>query len=154
MAQVNAGNHVATNFGNRTRQWVRWRLGRLQYIRDLAVAKQRSWGQLVLRAGTTPGTTAITLLPQFTTLQMPPATELDAIEALITEMTQHIGPLPVTERSLKTQGQAYLPWLCRMLVEYEAAEAAGQEHPKLFSILPQPGNRPAFIAIDTPGLHR
>ena len=155
MGQVNASNHVATHFRSRTRKWINWRLLlTLDYIRDLPTRKQKSWTQLVLWASTTPGTTATQLLPRFSSLAAPPHSVLATIEALIVDVKGRIGPLPVTAQSLKTWGHLYLPWLHYVLVQYGAAEAAGQEHPKLFSILPQIGNQPSFIAISIAGLHR
>ena len=154
MAQINACNHVSVNFLNRTRKWVKFRLCQNQYFNNLAKKKMNSWSSLVLWAGTTTDKTATDLLPRFSSLQMLPAAEMNHVNALVTILKAGVGPLPVTEDSLKRQAELYLPWLYHMLAEYEAAAAAGQEHPRMYTILPQISNGMSFITISNSGLHR
>ena len=116
--------------------------------------KMRSWTQLVLWAGTTPDLTAAALLPRFSSLEALAAAAMADIEALIETMHAKIGALPVTDFSLTSKADLYLPWLHHILIEYEAAAAAGLDHPRLFALLPQLSNHRAFIAISSSGLHR
>lgn len=154
MAQINAGNHVSVHFRSNTRKWISFRLRQNQYFDNLAKKKLNSWSSLVLWAGTTSDKTATDLLPRYSSLQMLPAAEMNYIEALVTSLKADVGPLPVTEDSLKRQAELYLPWLYHMLEDYEAAAAAGQEHPRMYTILPQISNSLSFITISSSGLHR
>ena len=154
MAQINTGNHVSVHFRSRTRTWIKNRLRQTPYFANLAKKKLNSWSSLVLWAGTTLDMTATTLLPRFSSLQMLPAAQMNIVEALITFMKANIGPLPVTDVTLKAKAELYLPWLHRMLMEYEAAAAAGQEHPRMYTILPQISNNLSFISISSSSLHR
>lgn len=169
MAQVNAGNHVSVNLLPKTRQYLAWKLKQMEYVDSLAEAKQKSWTSLVLWAATTPDKTASNLLPRYSSLQRPSAAVMSDIEALITSVKGKIGPLPVDEDNKKKNAGKYLPWLHHMLTEYEAADAAAAaaaadatdvadaaepKHPRIFTMLPQIGNRPSFIHLSTSGLHR
>ena len=154
MGQINAANHVSVHFRSRTKKWISFRLSQHQYFANLAKRKLYSWSSLVLWAGTTPDKTVTDLLPRYSSLQMLPAAEMNHVEALVDILEARVGPLPVTDDSLKGHAELYLPWLHHMLVEYEAAEAAGQNHPVMYTILPQISNSLSFITISNSGLHR
>lgn len=163
MSQVNAGNHVSVNLLPKIRQYLAWKLMQMEYMDGLAEAKQKSWTSLVLWAATTPDKTASDLLPRYTSLQRPSAAVMSDVEALITSVKGQIGPLPVDEDNMKKKAGKYLPWLHQILTEYEAADAAAAadaavvaqpKHPRIFSILPQIGNKPSFIQLSNLGLQR
>ncbi|KAL3146771.1 hypothetical protein ABBQ38_014755 [Trebouxia sp. C0009 RCD-2024] len=154
MAQINACNHVSVNFRSRTRTWIKFRLLQNQHFANLAKKRLNSWSSLVLWAGTVTDKTATDLLPRFSSLQMPPVAVMNFVEALVASLKADVGPLPVTDDSLKRQAELYLPWLYQMLTEYEAAAAAGLEHPRMYTILPQISNSLSFITISSSALHR
>ncbi|KAL3142401.1 hypothetical protein ABBQ38_002736 [Trebouxia sp. C0009 RCD-2024] len=154
MAQINACNHVSVNFRSRTRTWIKFRLLQNQHFANLAKKRLNSWSSLVLWAGTVTDKTATDLLPRFSSLQMPPVAVMNFVEALVASLKADVGPLPVTDDSLKRQAELYLPWLYQMLTEYEAAAAAGLEHPRMYTILPQISNNLSFITISSSALHR
>ncbi|KAL3150038.1 hypothetical protein ABBQ38_013390 [Trebouxia sp. C0009 RCD-2024] len=124
-----------------------------QHFANLAKKKLNSWSSLVLWAGTVTDKTATDLLPRFSSLQMPPVAVKNYVEALVASLKADVGPLPVTEDSLKRQAELYLPWLYHMLTDYEAAAAAGLEHPRMYTILPQISNSLSFITISSSALH-
>ena len=136
MAQTNACNHVCVNFRAKTKKWITFKLRQNQQFANMQTKKLYSWSSLVLWAGTTTDKTVVDLLPRYTTLQLLPAAEMNHVEAMVTTLRGSIGPLPVTDDSLKGQAELYLPWLYHMLTEYEAAAAAGQQHPHMYTILP------------------
>ena len=163
MASVNAKNNVSTNLLPKTRQYLAWKLEPMAYMDSLTKPKQKSWTHLVLSAATTPNKTAADLLPRYTSLQRPPTAVMNDVEALITTVKGKIGPLPVDEDNMKKKAGKYLPWLHQILTEYEAADAAAAadaavvaqpKHPRIFSILPQIGNKPSFIQLSNLGLQR
>ena len=140
---------MCLHFRSRTRKWISFRLRQINFFDNLPRKRLNSWSSLVLWAGLT-----TYKQPRFSSLQMLPAAEMNQVEALVATLKASVGPLPVTEQSLKRYAELYLPWLYQMLTEYEAAAAAGQEHPRMYTILPQISDSLSFITISNSSLHR
>lgn len=152
MANVNFVNHIATNFFPRTMRWIRLQLGQIPYFQQIRQKQVTSWVRLLCRAATEDGNIS-QLLPRFTSLAHPPAHVMDDIEYLVATMQMLLGPLPVTDESLKKHPTSYLSWLHLVLTDFQAAQ--GTPHaPKLFSMLPQTGHQTSFIKISTTTLHK
>ena len=154
MGQVNACNHVACNIRGFTKRWITFQLSNIDEAANMAKPKLRSWTNLILWAGSTAGMTAASLLPRYSSLQALTQNSMTAVETIVQTIQGGIGPLPVNEVNLKSQAEQYLPWLHKILEDYEAAAAAGQSHPPRFSILPVSSDKPAFLPISNSGLHR
>lgn len=154
MGQTNAANHISVNLRKRTRRWISFQLHTIDHMASLPKARFNSWAGLVLWAGTTPDLTAADLLPRFSSLSLPPNDVMHRIESLVATMKAEIGPLPVNEHNTTTKAEQYLPWLRKMLMDYEQAAAADKEHPPLYTLVPQISDKMSFIAISSPGLHR
>lgn len=154
MGQINAANHVSVNLRKRTRRWIKFKLQTIDHIASMPKDRVNSWAGLVLWAGTTPDLTAADLLPRFRSLSLPPANVMQQVEDLVATIKAGIGPLPVNKDSLTAHAEQYLPWLRQMLLDYEQAAVAGEQHPPLFTLMPQISDQMSFIAISSSGLHR
>ena len=153
MTRTNFTSHVATNLFSRTLQWIRLCLGQHTYFSNLENKRVKSWANFVCRAATEGINNIWDLLPRYTSLAQPPAATMDYLEHLVATIQSLIGPLPVTDRSLKQQPEAYLPWLHLVLLDFHAAQ--GEPHaPKLFTMLPQSSNHTQFITISSTSLHK
>ena len=62
------------------------------------------------------------LLPRFTSLAQPPQDVLQALQALVHIVRQHIGPLPLKAEQIARQPTSYLPWLYKVLTDFNAAQ--------------------------------
>lgn len=151
-AYVNFENHIATNFFPRTMRWIRLQLGQIAYFAQIQQRAVTSWVRLLCRAATD-DTNILQLLPRFTSLAHPPADVMEYLEYLVATMQALLGPLPVTDESVRKRPTSYMSWLHLVLTEFQAAQ--GTPHaPKLFSMLPQTGHHTSFIKISTTSLHK
>ncbi len=151
-ANVNFVNHIATNFFTRTMRWIRLQLGQMPYFDQIRPKQVTSWVRLVCRAATEDSDVS-QLLPNFTSLALPPAEVMEAIEYLVAMMQMLLGPLPVTDESLRKHPTSYMSWLHLVLTEFQAAQDTPHA-PKLFSMVPQTGHHTSFIKISTTALHK
>ena len=62
-----------------------------------------------------------------------------------------IGPLPVTNQSLRHKPQSYLAWLHTVLAEFQDAQDTPHA-PKLFSMTPQASSQAKLITINSASL--
>ena len=150
---TNFNNHVATNFFARTVQWIRLHLGQHAFFTNLDYKHVRSWANLVCRAATQRIHSICELLPRYTSLAQPPAATMVYLEDTVTLIQSLIGPLPVTDQSLKHQPESYLPWLHLILLDFHAAQGEPRA-PKIFGMLPQSSNHKQFITISSTSLHK
>ena len=133
-------------------RWIRLQLGRIPYFEQIRQKQVTSWVRLLCRAATEDSSVP-ELLPRFTSLANPPADVMEDIGYLVATMQSLLGPLPVTDDSLRKHPSSYLSWLHLVLTECQAAQ--GTPHaPELFSIPPQPGHHTSFIKINTTALHK
>ncbi|KAL3135720.1 hypothetical protein ABBQ38_006188 [Trebouxia sp. C0009 RCD-2024] len=151
-ADDNFVNHVATNFIPRTMRWIRLQLGQIPYFQQLRQKQVTSWVRLLCRAATEDSNVS-QLLPRFTSLANPPADVKENIEYVVATMQMLLGPLPVTDVSLRKHPTSYLSWLHLVLTDFQAAQGTPYA-PKLFSMLPQTGHHTSFIKISTTALHK
>ncbi|KAL3133951.1 hypothetical protein ABBQ32_008398 [Trebouxia sp. C0010 RCD-2024] len=79
-----------------------------QHFANLAKKKLNSWSSLVLWAGTVTDKTATDLLPRYSSLKMPPVAVMNYVEALVASLKADVGPLPVTDDSLRSQAELLL----------------------------------------------
>ncbi|KAL3145756.1 hypothetical protein ABBQ38_015136 [Trebouxia sp. C0009 RCD-2024] len=151
-ADDNFVNHVATNFIPRTMRWIRLQLGQIPYFQQLRQKQVTSWVRLLCRAATEDSNVS-QLLPRFTSLANPPADVMENNEYVVATMQMLLGPLPVTDVSLRKHPTSYLSWLHLVLTDFQAAQGTPYA-PKLFSMLPQTGHHTSFIKISTTALHK
>ena len=152
MASINFTDHIATNFFPKTRQWIRLALQQQTYFINMEGKLVSSWVSLLSRAATD-AQDIWDLLPMYTSLAEPPANISNYLEYLVATMQSLMGPLPVTDDSLRKHPHSYLKWLHLILTEFEAAQDAPRA-PKLFTMSPQTSNNTHFIKITTTGLHK
>lgn len=107
MATTNFSNHVCTNFYKRTARWVRLQLGREEYFAQLDSRQINSWISLLCRAALE-DTSIQALLPSYTSLQQPSTEQMEWLQFLVATMQSLLGPLPVTDFSLRKQPWSYL----------------------------------------------
>ena len=105
------------------------------YFVDLEYKLDRSWAKFVCRAATEGIDNICDLLPRYTSLAQPPAATMDYLEYLVATSQSLIGPLPVTDWSLRQQPESYLPWLHLVLLDFYDVQGAPHA-PKLFTMLP------------------
>ncbi len=75
------------------------------------------------------------LLPMYTSLNQPPQDVMTDLETLVAIMQSLMGPLPVTDQSLRQEPHSYLAWLHIVLTDFQ--DAQDRPHaPKLFSMTP------------------
>ncbi|KAA6418449.1 MAG: hypothetical protein FRX49_11609 [Trebouxia sp. A1-2] len=68
-------------------------------------------------------------------------------------MQSLMGPLPVTDESLRQEPQSYIAWLHLVLSDFQAAQDTPRA-PKLFSMTPQASSQAKFITINSASLLR
>ncbi|KAL3147188.1 hypothetical protein ABBQ32_002690 [Trebouxia sp. C0010 RCD-2024] len=112
-----------------------------------------SWAKFVCRAAADNITNIWDLLPRYTSLVRPAIAIMQYLEYLVATMQQLMGPLPMTDSSLGSQPESYLPWLHLVLSDFEEAQDIPGA-PKLFSMLPQSSNHTAFITISSTSLQK
>ena len=120
-ANENFVNHVATNFIPQTMRWIRLQLGQIPYFQQLRQKQVTSWVRLLCRAATEDSNVS-QLLPRFTSLANPPADVMENIEYVVATMQMLLGPLPVTDVSLRKHPTSYLSWLHLVLTDFQAAQ--------------------------------
>lgn len=152
MAFTNFNSHVATNFFPRTCRWIRLALQQQTYFMNMEGKLVSSWVRLLSQAATE-DQDIWDLLPMYTSLAEPPANISNYLEYLVATMRSLMGPLPVTNHSLKEHPQSYLKWLHLILTDFQAAQDAPHA-PKLFTMLPQTSNNTHFSKITTTGQHK
>ena len=152
MAFINFTSQVATNFFPRACWWIRLALQQQTYFINMEGKLVSSWVRLLSRAATD-NQDICELVPMYTSLAEPPANISNYLEYLVATMQSLMGPLPVTDDSLRQHPQSYLKWLHLILTDFEAAQDAPHA-PKLFTMLPQTSNNTHFIKITTTGLHK
>ena len=124
LAETNFKNHVSTNIFQRTRHWLAYQVLSLQhpFFDALPSPRLQSWLTLLLKASTSSHASIVNLLPKFTSLQEPPQDVLQALQALVDTIRQHIGPLPLCEIQLRQCPTAYMPWLYKVLADFTTAQ--------------------------------
>lgn len=153
MACTNATNHVATNYFNRTLSWIRLQLRQQAFFANMVPGFVSSWSKFVCQAAADNITNIWDLLPRYTSLVQPPLRIMHYLEYLVVTMQQLMGPLPVTDQSLKHQLESYLSWLHLVLSDFEEAQDM-PDAPRLFSMLPQSSNHTHFITISSSSLQK
>jgi len=133
-------------------RWIRLQLGQIPYFQQLRQKQVTSWVRLLCRAATEDSNVS-QLLPRFTSLANPPADVMENIEYVVATMQMLLGPLPVTDVSLRQHPTSYLSWLHLVLTDFQAAQGTPYA-PKLFSMLPQTGHHTSFIKISTTSLSK
>ena len=152
MTTTNLSNHITSNFYPRTARWVRLQLSREEYFAQLEPRQIKSWTSLLCR--TAFGDTTIqALLPSYTSLQQPPIDQMEWLQVLVATMKSRIGPLPVTDFSLKKQPWSYLSWLHLVLTDFADAQDTPWA-PKVFTLVQQSSNQASFVKINTTALHQ
>ena len=153
MAQINARNHISTNYFSRTLSWIRLQLRQQAFFANMEYKFVRSWANFVCRAAADNITNIWDLLPRYPSLVQPPPHIRQFLEYLVVTIQQLMGPLPVTDWSLERKPESYLPWLHLILLDFEAAQDM-PEAPRLFSMLPQSSNQTQFITISSTSLEK
>ena len=153
MADTNFKNHVTTNFAPRSMRWIRLQLEQHPYFSNLEGRLVRSWVRLLYRAATDDNSNVWDLLPSYTSLVQPPANIMHDVDYLVATMQSLMGPMPVTDLSLRTKAGSYLSWLHLVLEEFQAAQDTPHA-PKVFTMLPQTSNQTNFIKISSTSLHK
>ncbi|KAA6425067.1 MAG: hypothetical protein FRX49_05241 [Trebouxia sp. A1-2] len=155
-ARVDLDNHVATNFFTRSRRWIRLQLEhKLEHklhFANMEAARVKSWVSLLCRAATE-DSSIWDLLPIYTSLREPPQDVATELEHLVATMQSLMGPLPVTDESLRQEPQSYIAWLHLVLSDFQAAQDTPHA-PKLFSMTPQASSQAKFITINSASLLR
>lgn len=144
LAETNFKNHISTNIFNRTRHWLAYQVLSLHhpFLDALPRRSLWSWVTLLLKASTGSHASVVDLLPRFTSLQEPPQDVLQALQALVHTVRQHMGPLPLQQGQIAKQASSYLPWLYKVLADFNAAQeqlmsAQQQLHQQLQAIQQQ-----------------
>ena len=153
MAVTNFQNHIKTNFFSRTMRWIRLQLRQQAFFANMEARSVSSWAKFVCRTAADNITNIWELLPRYTSLVQPPLHIMQYLEYLVVTMQQLMGPLPVTDLSLESQPESYLPWLQLVLSDFEAAQNT-PDAPRLFSMLPQSSNKTSFITISSTSLQK
>ncbi len=110
----------------------------------------KSWVSLLCRAATEDGS-IWDLLKMYTSLNQPPQDVMTDLETLVATMQSLMGPLPVTDQSLRQEPQSYLAWLHIVLTDFQDAQDTPHA-PKLFSMTPQASSQAEFITINSASL--
>ena len=152
MTTTNFANHITSNFYSRTACWVRLQLSRDEYFAQLEPRRIKSWTSLLCRVALE-DTSIQALLPSYTSLQQPPIHQMDWLQYLVATMQSLLGPLPVTDYSLKKQPWSYLSWLHLVLTDFAAAQDTPWA-PKVFTLVQQSSNQANFVKINTTALHQ
>lgn len=152
MATTNFANHIASNFYPRTARWVRLHLNREEYFAQLEPRHIKSWTSLLCRVALE-DTSIEALLPSYTSLQQPPTQQMEWLQYLVATMQSLLGPLPVTDYSLKKQPWSYLNWLHLVLTDFADAQDSPWA-PKVFTLVQQSSNQANFVKINTTALHQ
>jgi len=150
MARVNFDNHIATNFFSRTRRWIRLQLGHKPLFSNMEETRIKSWVSLLCRAATEDGS-IWDLLPIYTSLTQPSQDVMTDLETLVATMQSLMGPMPVTDQSLRREPHSYLTWLHIVLTDFQDAQDTPHA-PKLFSMTPQASSQAKFITINSASL--
>ncbi|DBA94137.1 TPA: hypothetical protein ACH3X1_001777 [Trebouxia sp. C0004] len=89
----------------------------------------------------------------YTSLSEPPQDVATDLETLVATMQSLMGPLPVTDQSLRQEPQLYLAWLHIVLADFQDAQVLDMPHaPKLSSMTPQASSQAKFIMINSASL--
>lgn len=152
LAQVNFTNSIATNFRHRTKRFIRLELAQIAHFTQMPAARVTSWVNLLYRAASE-DSNVWQLLPIFTSLVQPPDDVLELLEYMVTTWQALMGPLPVTDQTLKRQPESYLSWMHLVLTAFQAAQGTPYA-PKLFTMVPQKSHATSFIKISTSSLHK
>ncbi len=150
MARVNFDNHIATNFFSRTRRWIRLQLGHKPLFAHMEETRVKSWVSLLCRAATEDGS-IWDLLPIYTSLTQPSQDVMTDLETLVATMQSLMGPMPVTDQSLRREPHSYHTWLHIVLTDFQDAQDTPHA-PKLFSMTPQASSQAKFITINSASL--
>lgn len=152
LAQVNFTNSITTNFRHRTKRFIRLELAQIAHFTQMPAARVTSWVNLLYRAASE-DSNVWQLLPIFTSLVQPPDDVLELLEYMVTTWQALMGPLPVTDQTLKRQPESYLSWMHLVLTAFQAAQGTPYA-PKLFTMVPQKSHATSFIKISTSSLHK
>ena len=122
MAETNFKNHVSVNIFNRTRHWLAYQVLSLQhpFLDALPSPRLQSW--LLVRASTGHQANVASLLPKFSSLTQPPPDVLQALQALVHTVREQMGPLPLDAKRMARHPTLYLPWLHKVLTDFNAAQ--------------------------------
>ena len=124
MAETNFKNHISTNIFNRTRHWLAYQVLSLQhpFLDALPSPRMQSWLTLLVKASTGHQASITSLLPRFTSLTQPPPDVLQALQALVYVVREQMGPLPLDANRIARHPTLYLPWLYKVLTDFNAAQ--------------------------------
>jgi len=120
------------------------------HFANMEERRVKSWVSLLCRAATEDGS-IWDLLPMYTSLNQPPQDVMTDLETLVATMQSLMGPLPVTDQSLRQEPQSYLAWLHIVLTDFQDAQDTPHA-PKLFSMTPQASSQAEFITINSASL--
>lgn len=123
------------------------------YFAPLPFRQLTSWAKLLSAAATDITVSVWAQLPTFQSLAMPPPHVASFIDAFIAGIHQYIGPLPVTQPSLKQQPHKYLQWFHFILAEFRAVHH-GPHAPRIFNLLHKLNQAATCICMDTTTLPR
>ena len=131
LAATNLQNHIAVNLFSRTRRWLALKVLSWQdpYIAGLLSRQFRSWLTFLLRASTNPETPASVAQwhPRISSLQQPPPNVLLQLQSLVEVVRQHMGPLPATTKKVQDKYALYLPWLYKVLHDFNVSHEQFQQ---------------------------
>ena len=150
--QVNFTNSIADNFRPRTRRFIRLEIAEIAHFTQMPAARVTSWVNLLYRAAAEDNNVS-SLLPIYSSLVQPPDDVLELLEYMVTTWQALMGPLPVTDQTLKRKPSSYLSWMQLVLTAFQAAQGTPYA-PKLFSMMPQKSHQTSFIKISTSSLHK
>ena len=124
LAETNFKNHISVNIFSRTRHWLAYQVLSLQhpFLDALPSPRLQSWLTLLVKASTGSQASIISLLPRFTSLAQPPPDLLQALQALVHTVRQQMGPLPLDTKQIARDPTSYLPWLYKVLTDFNAAQ--------------------------------
>ena len=124
LAETNFKNHVSANIFTRTRHWLAYQVLSLQhpFLDALPSPTLQSWLTLLVKASTGNQACIASLLPRFTSLAQPPPDVLQALQALVQTVRQQMGPLPLNANQIARRPTLYLPWLYKVLTDFNAAQ--------------------------------
>ncbi|DBA95644.1 TPA: hypothetical protein ACH3X3_013487 [Trebouxia sp. C0006] len=112
-------------------------------------ARVKSWVRLLCRAATEDSTPGICC--PCTQASVSLHNMLQQNLTLVATMQSLMGPLPVTDESLRREPQSYLAWLHIVLADFQDAQDMPHA-PKLFTMTPQASSQARFITINSASL--
>ena len=124
MAETNFKNRISLNIFNRTRHWMAYQMLSLHhpFLDALPSPRMQSWLTLLVKASTGHQASITSLLPRFTSLTQPPPDVLQALQALVHVVREQMGPLPLDANRIARHPTLYLPWLYKVLTDFNAAQ--------------------------------